>query len=186
MDAKGRLRARLLRAREARQASDRDAAASGIARQVLAGWPDVRTVAAYLAMATEPPTDRLVDELVARDVRVLLPVVAGDVLDWVLLEQAGELARGPLGVLQPTGDRLGPAAVTTADLVVAPALAVDRAGHRLGRGRGYYDRALADVPVDRVVALVFDDEVLDDVPAEPHDRSVGWAVTPHGRHRLAP
>ena len=62
--------------------------------------------------------------------------------------------------------------------MAAPALAVDRHGHRLGRGGGYFDRALAAVPPSMSVAVVYDDEVLDEVPTQPHDRDVGAALTP--------
>ena len=68
-----------------------------------------------------------------------------------------------------------------ADVVVVPALAVDRGGVRLGRGGGYYDRALRHVRPDaRLVALVFDDELVDALPVEPHDRRVTAVVTPSG------
>jgi 5-formyltetrahydrofolate cyclo-ligase len=60
-----------------------------------------------------------------------------------------------------------------------PALAVDRAGNRLGRGGGSFDRALARVgPLIPVIALLYDDELLDQVPAEPHDAPVRSVVRP--------
>uniref|UniRef100_UPI0030EF2491 5-formyltetrahydrofolate cyclo-ligase n=1 Tax=Aquipuribacter hungaricus TaxID=545624 RepID=UPI0030EF2491 len=91
----------------------------------------------------------------------------------------------------PGGPRLGTAAVASCDLVLVPALAVDRAGTRLGQGGGSYDRALArahTAPGRRpgeggplVLAVVHDDEVLDDLlPREPHDVAVHGALTPSG------
>ena len=72
-----------------------------------------------------------------------------------------------------------------------PGLAVDRFGHRLGQGGGYYDRTLASVrsradggPL--LVIVLFDDEVLDEVPYEPHDCRVDAALTPSGVVRFAP
>ena len=66
-----------------------------------------------------------------------------------------------------------------ADAVLVPALAVDRAGNRLGRGGGSYDRALARVgPMVPLIALIYDAELLDRVPAEPHDVRVRAAVSP--------
>jgi 5-formyltetrahydrofolate cyclo-ligase len=68
-----------------------------------------------------------------------------------------------------------------------PALSVDRAGVRLGRGGGYYDRALLHARPDAVlVALVFDDEFVDELPAEPHDRRVTAVVTPSGGWQALP
>ena len=91
------------------------------------------------------------------------------------------LERGPLGLLEPPPPYLGPDALARARLVLVPALAVDRQGNRLGRGRGYYDRALAELPAAvRVLAVVFDDELLDDVPTEAHDRPVTGALLPSG------
>src|SRR2546421_527453 len=72
------------------------------------------------------------------------------------------------------------AAVALAERVLAPALAVDRRGNRLGRGAGYYDRALAAVSHDRVIAVVFEDEVLDSLPADAYDVPVATALTPSG------
>jgi len=61
-----------------------------------------------------------------------------------------------------------------------PALAVDRSGHRLGRGGGFYDRWLPSTPGGSVLAVVFDEEVIEHVPREPHDRTVDAALTPSG------
>ncbi|MFD0819548.1 5-formyltetrahydrofolate cyclo-ligase, partial [Micromonospora zhanjiangensis] len=72
-------------------------------------------------------------------------------------------------------------AVGTAELIVVPALAVDRTGVRLGRGGGSYDRALARCgPAALTVALVYDEELIEHVPAQPHDRRVRAVVTPSG------
>jgi 5-formyltetrahydrofolate cyclo-ligase len=69
--------------------------------------------------------------------------------------------------------------LAAASVVVVPALSVDRDGNRLGRGRGYYDRALSDIKAP-VVAVVYDDELIDVVPAEPHDRRVDAVLRPRG------
>ena len=162
-------------------------AAAGAA---LAAWADAldppAVVAAYLGTGAEPPTLPLVAALAARGVQVLLPVVRpGSTLDWSDGPVGSARPAGPLGLLEPEGALLGPEAVRGAGLVLVPALAVDRTGVRLGRGAGYYDRALAGW--DRtapLLAVVFDDEVLDEVPAEPHDQPVDSALTPSGPVRF--
>jgi 5-formyltetrahydrofolate cyclo-ligase len=138
------------------------------------------TVAGYVGVGSEPPTSALLDELRRRGAEVLLPVVRpGRVLDWA--SGSADLVAGPLGLREPAGPYLGPDAVRDAGLVLVPALAVDLAGHRLGRGGGYYDRVLATVPRTAVlVAVVFDDEVLDAVPGEAHDVPVDGVLTPSG------
>ena len=72
--------------------------------------------------------------------------------------------------MEPVGPRLAATALGTAEVVVVPAVAVARDGVRLGRGGGWYDRALRHArPGARVVALVFDDELVDTLRAEAHD-----------------
>ena len=105
---------------------------------------EARTVAAYVSVGREPGTRALLDALRARGVRVLLPVLLPDNdLDWAAYEGPDALARAGRGLLEPAGPRLGPDAVTGADAVLLPGLAVDGGGMRLGRGGGSYDRVLA-------------------------------------------
>ena len=132
-------------------------------------------VAAYLSVGTEPGTGRLLESLAGRD--VLLPVLLPDGdLDWSLAGNG--LQSGPYGLLEPGGPRLGREAIASCTMIVVPALAVDRAGNRLGRGGGSYDRALARTSAE-VIALLHDGEAVAELPAEQHDRPVGAFVTPH-------
>lgn len=152
-----------------------------------------RTVAAYVSVGLEPGTRPLLDALREAGVRVLLPVLLpDDDLDWGVYGGADALvpaARGR-GLLEPAGPRLTPSAVTEADAVLLPGLAVDTAGMRLGRGGGSYDRVLTRLAAagtaPPLVVLLYDGEVLPRVPAEPHDRPVTAAVTPSGTHRFEP
>jgi 5-formyltetrahydrofolate cyclo-ligase len=108
-------------------------------------------------------------------------------LDWVVYDGPESLQRARGGLLEPAGERLGVDAVATADVVLTPGLAVDREGMRIGKGGGCYDRALGRVPVGTFVCtLLFDDEIVDEVPAGPRDRRVSAVATPSGVTRLAP
>ncbi len=185
---KAGLRAALLAARRALPASTRADAASLLTAAVLS-LPEVstaRTVAVYVSIGTEPPTAELLDVLRSRDVRVLVPVLRDDLdLDWAIYENRDKMSPGTRGMWTPEGDLLGVDAVAEADLVLVPALAVGADGTRLGRGGGSYDRALARVPAGRpVVALVYDGELLPDVPTAPHDARVTCVITPSGTHRV--
>ncbi len=181
MDAeKAALRRALLAARERR---GRDPVAERARAVRVLGMAEIgsaSTVAAYVSVTSEPATDLLVAALAGRGVAVLLPVLLPDrALDWALWTGPDDLASGPYGLRQPVGPRLGVTAVSRADVVVCPGLAVDRAGNRLGRGGGSYDRALARADPDAVrVVLVDDAEVVDHLPAAPHDEPVHVAVTP--------
>lgn len=125
------------------------------------------TVAGYLPLRTEPGSAELLDELVRRRVRVLVPVTLPDRdLDWVEL---------------PGDVPLTPGAITGADAVLVPALAVAADGTRLGRGGGSYDRALARVrPGVAIAALLYDGEVLSHLPRDEWDVPVTAHVTPTG------
>ena len=138
------------------------------------------TIAAYYSVGAEPDTRGLVYALWKRGSYVLLPVLRADGdLDWASYEGPDSLVPGPRGLLEPGEPPRGTEAVARADAVLVPALAVDRAGNRLGRGGGSYDRALARVgPLIPLIALVYDDELLDHVPAERHDVPVRAAVSP--------
>ncbi|MEU9115734.1 5-formyltetrahydrofolate cyclo-ligase [Streptomyces sp. NPDC048483] len=147
------------------------------------------TVAAYVSIGHEPSTGPLLDALRAAGVRVLLPVLLPDNdLDWAEYEGAERLVRAGWGLLEPAGERLGLEAVTGADVVLLPGLAVDGRGLRLGRGGGSYDRVLERLEragaAASLVVLLYDTEVLEEVPAEAHDRPVHAAVTPSGVHRF--
>lgn len=172
---KAALRAELLAVRRARPAEDLARARAAVLEHVLERLAGVRRVAAYEPMRTEPGSIELLAALHARGITVLVPVTLADRdLDWT------EWAPGGAGA------SLGVDAIGGVDLVLAPALAVARDGMRLGRGGGSYDRALARCAADSVLAaLVFDDEVLDEVPHDEWDVPVQAAVTPGGWLELA-
>jgi 5-formyltetrahydrofolate cyclo-ligase len=179
---KAALRTRLLAARGELTAEQRTAAGRAI-RDTLLGRSEVQmagTIAAYYSAGAEPDTRGLVYALWKRGSYVLLPLLRPDGdLDWASYEGPDSLVPGPRGLLEPGEPPRGPGAVARADAVLVPALAVDRAGNRLGRGGGSYDRALARVgPMVPLIALVYDAELVGHVPAEPHDVKVRAAVSP--------
>ena len=173
--AKRALRSRVLAERAALPEDVREALAASVAARVLA-LPEVasaRVVAAYAGTGTELPTLPLLDALRSRGVRVLLPVLLdGGALAWGTYD--GALVAGHHGLLEP-GAR--DASLASADVILVPGVAYDPSGRRLGRGGGSYDRALASVSVP-AVGLARDEEVIDEVPVEPHDRPVDVVVTP--------
>ncbi|KOV89701.1 5-formyltetrahydrofolate cyclo-ligase [Nocardia sp. NRRL S-836] len=175
-DWKATLRSRLLAERRAVPADVRAAEAAALAAHV--SRLDVgadQTVCAFLPVGSEPGDASWLDGLRCR---VLLPVVTGDSpLDWALHTGPSGLAPAALGLLEPTGPRLGASAVAGAALVLVPALAVSVDGVRLGKGKGHYDRSLPLVKAP-LVAVVRDAEVLAEVPAEPHDVRMNGVLTP--------
>ncbi|WNM35683.1 5-formyltetrahydrofolate cyclo-ligase [Streptomyces sp. Li-HN-5-11] len=190
------LRRELLAVRNTLTVDDVRVAADALARRALE-LPELaraRTVAAYVSVGTEPGTLALLDALRARNVRVLLPALLPDNdLDWGAYTGEGSLTRvqhgGKMALFEPAGERLGPDAVTAADVVLLPGLAVDARGMRLGRGGGSYDRVLARLERagarPALVVLLYDPEVVERVPHETHDQPVQAVVTPSGVRRFS-
>lgn len=188
---KASLRRELLAARALLSTEDVTAAATALTAGALAlpELADAITVAAYVSVGREPGTRALLDALRERGVRVLLPVLLADNdLDWAVYGGAERLLPAGRGLLEPDGDRLGPAAVVEADAVLLPGLAVDGAGMRLGRGGGSYDRVLARLSAagadPALIVLLYANEVVARVPVEPHDHPVDAVVTPAGARRF--
>ncbi|MCZ2830188.1 5-formyltetrahydrofolate cyclo-ligase [Modestobacter sp. VKM Ac-2986] len=180
VNTKATLRTSVQARRAVRPAGQRAAAADALAAALVAA-PAVQAaavLAGYVPLAEEPGAGRLPAALPGR---VLLPVVPGQgrELSWAVA--GGELVPGRFGLQEPTGPRLPAGALAEADVVVVPALAVAADGARLGRGGGYYDRALRHARPDAVlVALVFDEELVAELPVGEHDRRVDAVVTPSG------
>ena len=176
---KAALRPGLLAARrEIAAARDRDADDSALAERVLTlaqelGLGAGSTVAAYEARRTEPPTRATFSALAAHGIRVLVPITLPDNdLDWC---DAADERRMPLG----------PDALSAAGLVLAPGLAADTGGTRLGRGGGSYDRALLRRGAgSRVVVILHPGEVRDvreaPLPRDEHDLPVDGVLTVDG------
>lgn len=189
-ESKRGLRRQLLQARRdaARSAAGSAGDAARLAAAAVAyftgrGWPSC--VAAYLSIDAEPGTAPLIEAVAERGAGVIVPVLRPDGdLDWARHRPGAEITTGPRGTMQPVGAPLGVEAVCGVDVVFVPALAVDHNGHRLGRGGGSYDRALARLraadSTALVLAVVHDDELVEELPAESHDQLVDGALTPSG------
>lgn len=185
--AKSTLRKAIRFRRDARPARSRerdDAARLELMQSSLgARMPD--TVAAYLSAGSEPATLQLVAWLAAHRVRVLLPVLShpvGGQLDrpaWAPYEGPDRLWFGACSILEPTGDPLPAEQLPEAELIICPGLAANAQGDRLGRGGGWYDRALVHASQSAPIwVLLNSDEVLGVIPVHSWDRRVDVIITP--------
>jgi 5-formyltetrahydrofolate cyclo-ligase len=176
------LRADLRERRRARTAAERTAATDGLTKHLvdLMERTGARSVACYLSALDEPNTRPFVNRARAAGVRVLFPISREDgLLDWTAATDEEEEYVGLFGMPEPFGELLGPIAINDVDLIVVPAAAVDRHGYRMGWGRGYFDRTLGSMEqCPPVYAVVFDGELVDEVPRERHDQAVDGVVTP--------
>lgn len=178
---------RALRAelRERRRNLTRDAphdATEGFTAQLIALTQTLgaHAVSCYLSAVDEPSTRPFVNWAREAGLRVVFPITRSDgLLDWTTATDDEEETVGLFGRPEPVGELLGPIAINDVDLIIVPAAAVDTSGMRLGWGRGYYDKTLGSMEqCPPVYAVIFDSELVDEVPRERHDQAVDGVVTP--------
>ena len=177
------LRAELRERRRIMPSTERDAATVALTAnlQRLATDLGVRSLAGYLSRPDEPNIRPCVHWAHDSGIRVLLPVSREDgLLDWAPYD-GGDESLDPFGMPAPTSDLLSPMAVSTVGLILAPAACVDGTGMRMGWGRGYFDKTLGSMEKrPPVYAVLFDSELVDEVPSEVHDQRVDGVVRPSG------
>ena len=176
------LRAELRERRRNLTRDERAAATEGLTDGLVALTQRVgaRNVSCYLSAVDEPNTRPFVNWARAAGVRVLFPITRTDgLLDWTTATDDEEETVGLFGTPEPVGELLGPIAINDVDLIIVPAAAVDAAGMRLGWGRGYYDKTLGSMErCPPVYGVLFDSELVDEVPRERHDQAIDGVVTP--------
>lgn len=105
--------------------------------------------------------------------QIILPTVVGNDIIPVELTTDCSMTEGDFHILEPENNPYnGPL-----DLIVVPGMAFDRNGHRLGRGKGFYDRFLIKYPDVKTIGICFDFQLLEEIPVEPHDRVVNEVLT---------
>lgn len=134
---------------------------------------EVQTIMAYYSLPDEVNTHGLIDDLVAEGKTVLLPKVTGpDTMELRRYTGRDDLQEGAYHILEPMGELFTD--FSSIDLILVPGLAFDAAGHRLGRGRGYYDRLLSSLftihySLFSSIGVCFDFQKVDEVPVDAHD-----------------
>lgn len=133
-------------------------------------------IASYVSYGYEPSTIELNRALIKSGKTLLLPRVNQDRIDWIYWDGDETKLIEKKKILEPLGDAV--TQLPKIDVVIVPALRVDRDGYRLGQGGGYYDRALPSMSGWKI-ALVHSGEVTSEVlPRESHDIAVDAAATP--------
>ncbi|MHA2788467.1 5-formyltetrahydrofolate cyclo-ligase [Corynebacterium sp. S7] len=144
-------------------------------------------VAAYSPLPDEPGSTLFLEALASQATEIFLPITKDDgSLKWSRYRGRTDLASGALGIWQPTGPRYNSNLLLTCDAVFVPATAIDKKGNRLGKGAGYYDRALekirGKVPL---VGMLYHNEFLPEVPANAHDVPMDIVITNRGLTTIA-
>lgn len=140
-------------------------------------WQSAHTVLLYHALPDEPNLQMLLETALQEDKQVLLPVVVNDDLLLKRYKDDKSLQEGAFHIFEPTGDAFPQDRYDELDLAIIPGMAFDREGHRLGRGRGYYDRLLPRIPHAHTLGICFPFQLLDHVPSLPHDIPVREILT---------
>lgn len=177
-EAKSRIRTAVLAKRSQTLATG---TASGISNQlmILCGQLGAKSVGIYLSFGSEPKTDLFIMAAKAAGISLYAPRTgASSTMEFARLE--GPTESSDHGFLQPVGQVIEPDQL---DLIIAPALSVDGFGNRLGRGGGFFDRYLENFE-GMVAAVVYENELVSELPSESHDRPVHFAATPIGIRAL--
>ncbi len=137
----------------------------------------VKSIGLYAALKKEVYTEALFNLFTQQKVQVFFPRVKTKTeLQWVKVQFIQDLQKGALGILEPkTG--LSVEAINQIEALIIPGLAFDLQGQRLGKGFGYYDRALKNYSGLRI-ALAYDFQVFPEIPFEAHDEKMDIIITP--------
>ncbi|WP_156192851.1 5-formyltetrahydrofolate cyclo-ligase [Corynebacterium kalinowskii] len=179
--SKQELRRRLLDARRSQSPATRSTENAGLRTHVATFLHKrgAHRVAAYMPVDTEPGGIDFALFLHALGFEVIIPVSNPDFsMSWVEYSENLAFRPGAFGIAEPDGPLLPGHPLDSVDIIIVPALAADRDGYRLGKGGGYYDRALATLAAPVTVSLLFSHELLDSVPHEPHDAPMSAIITP--------
>ena len=133
----------------------------------------------YISLDTEVNTGEIIKGALKLGKRVFAPIIEGDTLGISELRDLDEdLERGPLGILQPKKRSLHLFSPAGLDLALIPGLAFDKEGQRLGRGKGYFDRFLKELPKTvNTVGLAFDFQILESIPVSSRDIPVNFVIS---------
>ncbi|MGN0233141.1 MAG: 5-formyltetrahydrofolate cyclo-ligase [Bacteroidaceae bacterium] len=136
----------------------------------LALWNKAKSVLLYHPLPDEVDISILLQEAHSQGKRVYLPVVTGpesiEVREWL---PETEMQTGTFGISEPQGEEITQEEYARIDLAIIPGMAFDEQGHRLGRGKGYYDRLLTHIPQVHRWGICFPFQYLNNIPHEPHD-----------------
>ena len=135
-----------------------------------------RALALYSAVQNEVETDAVASRALEDGKLLVYPRVKNDDLEFVKVEKLTDLGPGAFGILEPRGKTLVP--IDEVDLIVIPGVVFDLVGHRLGYGRGFYDRALSECRSDCVkVGFAYDSQVIAALPTTEHDKTLSVLMT---------
>lgn len=186
MSDKKSLREKAFQLRQEAFANDDGMAARHVASQVimLEELDQYKNIACYYPIREELDALVIIKALHAARFKVSLPkIVMKDMpLEFRTWDLKEELVDGPFGTKEPTGDKIVP------EVILAPLVAFDETGARLGYGGGYYDRTIVELrqgnPSLVVVGLAFENQKLARIPVESYDQPMDLVITEKTTYRF--
>jgi len=156
--------------------SEHEAMSRMIASKVEASpeYRNARCIYSYVDFGNEAATKGIIAHALTEGKRVAVPKVHGDRMDFYYIRSISELEEGCFGVLEPVV--LDPAGEEEA-LMLMPGVAFDENGHRIGYGKGYYDKYLSIHENHYKMALAFDFQVFSEIPFEDTDICTDEIIT---------
>jgi 5-formyltetrahydrofolate cyclo-ligase len=177
LETKREIREQIKKLRGSILADEWDTATEVIAQKVIASdsFREATDLFCYMDFDGEVGTEHIIDEAWRLGKGLWLPKVSGGEMEFYLVESEKELVRGTFGILEPTGK--SEKAIGEDGLVIVPGIAFDKNHNRIGYGRGYYDRYLNKHPNLFKLALAFDIQLVDKIPADECDCRMDMVFT---------
>ncbi len=175
---KEKIRKELLGLRRGFERKDLEEMSSKV-RKNLESMPEfrkARTIFFYVSLEDEVETHSLIKDSIKKGKKVIIPYLDEKEIFLSELKDFKELEKGRFGVLEPKKESIRKADISHADLIIVPGIAFTKQGHRLGFGKGYYDRLLVKSEALKA-ALCFSFQIIDEIPVEEHDIPVDVIVT---------
>ena len=136
---------------------------------------DATNIASYISYEFEPETSDINQRLIKDGKKVFLPrLLENNDIQWVSWDGSTENLTKVEKIFEPIGD----AVEVELDVIILPALHVDRMGNRLGQGGGSYDRALSRSKAFKIALLHYGELTSEILPVQPHDEKVDATATP--------
>ena len=185
---KKRLREKLLKRRDSIPPEQKALQETSIEKRLfeLDNFKKANSILMYVSFRSEVNTRKFLDDIHKMGKKLILPLVDArhKVLKLYEVKDNSELAPGYMGIPEPDVRENRRVTIKDIDLVVIPGTGFDIQGNRLGYGGGYYDRLLgyeskqlAEVEHIPTVALAFEEQIGEEIPAEPHDIQVDMIIT---------
>lgn len=183
---KSSLRKRILALRRAQSSRHIEKKSDNIKGELFtfSTFDEAKTILFYLAVKDEVQTEKMIEESLRKDKRVVVPFIdwqRKEILPSEIKDLAKDIKIGILKIPQPKKNFYSPFSPASIDLVIIPGVVFDRKGNRLGFGGGFYDRFLGKLSdITKLVGLAFELQLVDNVPSQSHDVAVDYLITEKG------